>query len=246
MAEWRVTVDRGKRKIVVHNYVDGVLADATSVVLRDSSSTWGIRRTDTGATVVPAGTAVPRKSTGVYEYVFRPPELGIKYEAAVEVTQTSGEVDRQTFYIDVPSVRLPTDAYITEQDIYDVVPWAQSMLLTSYGQQDLSKILLAARRWLDEQILARSGESYAAVEEYLERGGLLVDPAVRRASVYYALSLICQAQITEAGDRFDTLAEQFLRQAKEAVRNLTARIDTNHDGYADLVVSCRSSRITRA
>jgi hypothetical protein len=63
--------------------IGGALADLTSVALSDKpaggSPTYGIRRTDTGAVVVAAGTPVPNVDTGLYEYEFAAAD-GVPYE----------------------------------------------------------------------------------------------------------------------------------------------------------------------
>lgn len=64
--------------------VGGVPTDATSVVLRDEAAVFGVRRTDTLATVVPAGTAMTHVSTGVYAYTFADPEPNLAYHYWVE------------------------------------------------------------------------------------------------------------------------------------------------------------------
>jgi hypothetical protein len=48
--------------------VGGVLTNATSIVLSDAAGTFGVKRTDTSATIVAAGTAMTNASTGVYRY----------------------------------------------------------------------------------------------------------------------------------------------------------------------------------
>lgn len=64
--------------------VGNVPTDATSVVLRDAGNAFGVRRLDTLATVVPAGTAMTRVSTGVYAYTFADPEPNLTYHYWVE------------------------------------------------------------------------------------------------------------------------------------------------------------------
>jgi hypothetical protein len=65
----------------VQTKIAGVLADVTSVTLSDAvtGATYGIRRTDTGAVVVAAGTALTRVSAGVYEYEYAD-SPGVPYE----------------------------------------------------------------------------------------------------------------------------------------------------------------------
>ena len=60
--------------------INGVLTDATSVVLSDSGATYGVRRKDTSAVVVAAGTAMTHGATGTYSYSFTDPEAGLTYE----------------------------------------------------------------------------------------------------------------------------------------------------------------------
>jgi hypothetical protein len=61
--------------------VDGVLTDAdVAIVLSDSGATYGAKRTDTGAIIAAAGTAMTRASTGVYRYTFLPPVQGLTYD----------------------------------------------------------------------------------------------------------------------------------------------------------------------
>src|SRR5688572_14600986 len=64
--------------------VNGVLTDATSVVLRDPGAAFGVRRKDTLAAVVASGTAVPRTSLGTYSYAFTDPAGGLAYNYWVE------------------------------------------------------------------------------------------------------------------------------------------------------------------
>ena len=64
--------------------VNGVPTDATSVVLRDPGGTFGVRRADTLAIVVPAGTAMTRLSAGVYAHTFADPAPNLAYTYWVE------------------------------------------------------------------------------------------------------------------------------------------------------------------
>lgn len=74
------------RYIGITHKVDGVLTDATSVVLQDPTGTYGIKRNDTDAAVVAAGTALTKQSTGTYRYTFTEPAEGVAYTAYVMVT----------------------------------------------------------------------------------------------------------------------------------------------------------------
>lgn len=66
-------------KVHLEFRVNGVLADVTSAKLRDPGGTFGVRRTDTLASVVAVDTVIPRVSQGVYEYPFTEPAAGLTY-----------------------------------------------------------------------------------------------------------------------------------------------------------------------
>lgn len=85
--------------------VGGVLTNATSAKLSDPTSTYGIRRTDTLATVVADNTSMTNSSTGVYQYTFTALS-GVAYTAYVEFVY-----DGDTIYIeiDIPAVADATD-----------------------------------------------------------------------------------------------------------------------------------------
>jgi len=58
---------------------NGVYFDPTSVVLSDTTGTYGVKRDDTDAVVVAAGTAFTKTATGKYEYTFTPSVGGLTY-----------------------------------------------------------------------------------------------------------------------------------------------------------------------
>lgn len=64
--------------------VNGVLTNASSCVLRDPTAAFGVRRTDTLATVVAAATALTNQSTGIYSHTFTDPAEGLTYNYWVE------------------------------------------------------------------------------------------------------------------------------------------------------------------
>jgi len=66
--------------------LDGVLTDPDAIVLSDSTAAYGVRRTDTLAAVVAAGTAMTRVSTGVYTHQFSDPAESLVYEFVVKAT----------------------------------------------------------------------------------------------------------------------------------------------------------------
>lgn len=72
------------KKITFRNVIEGVLTDVTSVVVKDPTSTFGVRRTDTNAIVVASNTAFQHVSTGLYQLVFNEPAANLSYEYWIE------------------------------------------------------------------------------------------------------------------------------------------------------------------
>jgi len=68
----------------------GILADAVSCVLSDRTGSYGIKRTSTGAVIVPAGTVLVKTFTGIYSYVFTPPARLVQYTIWVKVVTRAG------------------------------------------------------------------------------------------------------------------------------------------------------------
>ena len=64
--------------------VGAILTNATSVVFRDPTGAYGVRRTDNLAIVVAAGQALTNVSVGNYEYTFTDPAQSLTYNYWVE------------------------------------------------------------------------------------------------------------------------------------------------------------------
>lgn len=80
--------------------VGDTLTNVTSAKLSDETTTYGVKRNDTDATVVADDTAMTNPSTGVYEYTFAA-TAGIAYTAYVEIVY-----DGATYRLehDIPTV----------------------------------------------------------------------------------------------------------------------------------------------
>jgi phage gp36-like protein len=72
--------------------VSGVLTDATTFKLKDQTNTYGVKRDDTNAVVVAAGTAFTRLSVGTYSYSFTAPAPGLKYTYGIEAVYNNQTV----------------------------------------------------------------------------------------------------------------------------------------------------------
>jgi hypothetical protein len=88
------------RNITQQFKVGGVLTNVTSAKLSDPTGTFGIKRNDTGATVVADGTNMTQTLTGTYQYTLAA-ELNVSYTAYIEFVY-----DGDTIYIefDLPAV----------------------------------------------------------------------------------------------------------------------------------------------
>lgn len=80
--------------------VGGVLTNATSAKLSDPTSTFGIKRNDTGATVVADNTAMSNPSTGLYQYTFSA-VAGVSYTAYIEFVYNGDTIHVE---FDIPTV----------------------------------------------------------------------------------------------------------------------------------------------
>jgi hypothetical protein len=98
--------------------VEGVLTDPTSVVLRDAANLYGIKRNDTGVSVVASGTALTKLSTGIYRYDFEQPVDGIAYTAQVEVVY-DGKTYR--FEEDLPATSDATDMTVSYSGLLSII-----------------------------------------------------------------------------------------------------------------------------
>ena len=67
---------------------NGQLVDPTSVELEDTTDTYGLKRTDTGATVVAAGTALSQVDEGVYSHTFSDPASDLTYQYVYEIVHS--------------------------------------------------------------------------------------------------------------------------------------------------------------
>lgn len=76
--------------ILLNSFRLGVYYDVEAVELTDRTGTFGIRRLDTGDTVVDPGTDFPKVADGIYEYLFDD-EADVLYEAAVKISRVSQE-----------------------------------------------------------------------------------------------------------------------------------------------------------
>ncbi len=94
---------------------NGALTDATSVALSDAAGSFGVRRTDTGAVLVAAGTPMRRASVGIYELSIVDPAPSLRYEWWVELV--AGGTMSHYQYFDDGGGSPPTGHYAAKADI---------------------------------------------------------------------------------------------------------------------------------
>lgn len=127
--------------------IGGVPSDVTSVVLRDPTNTYGVRRTDTNAVVVASGVTLVHDSTGVYHYTFTEPATGLDYQYSIEWVY-DGITHYNTQVLETStSGGVPTPAPTTyEQMGIDSVACGDATLQTFLtGQADLVWAMQARR-----------------------------------------------------------------------------------------------------
>lgn len=142
--------------------VDGVLTDATTVKLSDPTGTFGVKRKDTGATVVADGTSLTRTSLGVYEHTFTDPASGLTYEFWLEIVY--GGKTRHIEY---------TKSGGIFDNLYDLLPEVQKEIEGDINESVIKRALRrAARLFLLQTELWREtlSATTTATDEYTLSG----------------------------------------------------------------------------
>ena len=110
--------------------VDGVLTDATSAVLRDSTNSYGVKRADTGEILVAAGTAMGHNGTGLYSVTIADAAAGVTYLWGWQIV-LDGDI-----YQDDEEVVAPADAvaasYLTLDEADAIAGTLLSGLVAAY------------------------------------------------------------------------------------------------------------------
>jgi hypothetical protein len=103
-------------KVTLEFKVDGVRADPASVVLANSGETFGVKRDDTSAVIVAANTAMTKLSTGLYEYEFTDPALGLTYSYSVKYVIGDDTFYRDGTVIGPTTSNITANQYVSESD----------------------------------------------------------------------------------------------------------------------------------
>jgi len=103
------------REIYVENFENGVLTDATSVVLADPLAAYGIKETLSGNIAVASGAATVKESTGLYTYDISALDITLEYTAYFKIIRTTG--DTEYVLESIPTASAPVlDSYCTEAE----------------------------------------------------------------------------------------------------------------------------------
>lgn len=157
--------------------INGVLTDVTSVVLSDPTGTFGVRRLDTGATVVAANTALNHDGTGQYSYSFADPAPGLSYDYWITFVY-NGATYR--FEKQQSEAAASANCYLAISDADAIAATLLASMLPNYNAANSSNKLLALQQaTLDLDLATRwQGRKFCYMQT-LEFPRLLQDPGVR-------------------------------------------------------------------
>lgn len=147
--------------------VDGLVTDlATTPTLNNSGGTFGVRRLDTGAVVVSAGTSLTRISEGTYQHSFADPAPGLTYEYAFDYT-IDGVTYNPTRSVsaggnDYNILSIPTtNHYSSEAEVMRLLgEYAIDVITEDWEQQDTSPVWNDILETVDEDIDMYIGQRY--------------------------------------------------------------------------------------
>ena len=129
----------------------------TSVKLSDRDGTFGVRRVDTLDVVVPAGTAMTATTpSGTYFKTVTEPEINLRYEYYVEVTEgentywVNGFINGTPAWDDLNTLAGVRRMLVLESGRYDLVRDAANNDFTDLGLANY--YINNAQRWLDRRL----------------------------------------------------------------------------------------------
>lgn len=129
----------------------------TSVKLSDRDGTFGVRRVDTLDVVVPAGTAMTATTpSGTYYKTVTEPEINLRYEYYVEVTEgentywVNGFINGTPAWDDLNTLAGVRRMLVLESGRYDLVRDAANNDFTDLGLANY--YINNAQRWLDRRL----------------------------------------------------------------------------------------------
>lgn len=202
--------------------------------------------------VAAAGVATAGLTPGIYRIqasVFANAQTIVILDGAIKFTAS-------------PGAAAPLPVYCSFADLKVYAPWLDNLLDTRDELTGFAVERGRARQWLDDLIArsyrggtasvfgndpggnwgglwgSRRTEAYSPfIVAQLQANALIVRPAIVEAVATYALGIICRAQLGRSGaSDYARLADSFLADAHNSAICLTAELDTNGDGIADIVI----------
>lgn len=157
----------------------------TSVTLANATDSYGVKRTDTGTTIVADGTPIPNVSEGSYSYDITDPTTGLTYEISVQVVyegttyefvRTNAAASSITYYF-----LIPTDTEISSEA--EVIRWlgerAAAIMTEDWNNEDNSPV------W--SEILGMTRDKIEiSVNQFYDMDDLLTVPYIRRMATVIA------------------------------------------------------------
>jgi hypothetical protein len=252
--ERTVTLRRTDRTVITGTYTGGeVLAlvigygdDRAPLAAPLSSATWS-NATNGLVTVALSQTDTAAWPAGLFR-------------GELHLTSAGRIVVAHRWTLDVlPAAGTATAApsYCTWDDLLAVAPWLKGLVADDPTMQsDLAEQRGRARTWFEGIIHAhdRPASAFDATAFPLVSGGvslarnpalvqqlvddlLIVTPDVRRANALYAVAETLAPLVGKReASTYQELADQFRRQASDLAGALVVELDTNADGYADVVI----------
>ena len=176
----------------LRSYVNGDAIDLDSLKFQDSTGTYGLKRTDTGAVVIASGVDLTRLSEGVYQYVLTDPAADLIYDYWIRITYAAGfsgakfyqRTTESTVTVShVFSVPVQTH-YSSEAEVMRFLGELAADLMTEdWESADKSPVWSDILSYVDETIDMILGQKY-------ERAAILTSPYVRRRATILATHLL--------------------------------------------------------
>lgn len=153
-------------------------------------------------------------------------------------------------------------AYITGADLRGAATWVDQVLNLDVAQGNFADVCADARDWMDQNILRnvrgtginvlgwhqvaldgwfnggarRSSLDNLFIRDQLAAGALMLTPPIRKAMVYWALSLICE-QLIGSGGEWPKRHAYYQAKAHYTLAHSVAQLDTNQDGNPEIPIN---------
>tara|TARA_Y100000593_G_scaffold80998_1_gene151350 strand:- start:3044 stop:4282 length:1239 start_codon:yes stop_codon:yes gene_type:complete len=201
----------GTRLITRNWKVEGVLTNVSSAKLSDPTGTYGVKRNDTGATVVADGTSMTNPSTGVYEYSFTD-TVGIAYTAYVEIVYSGATYH---FEVDLPASTAAGAMTASYSSLLERIGKFAYGIKTGFSADQTSDIEMCIRDGLHDVYSAYAWSFFRPIEDI-------------STTAPYATGTVTIASgvVTLSGGTFPSWAEDGLLKVSDSYYSVATR-DSN-------------------